>query len=80
MDQWKNLFLIAKLGDLDKPLTPKILSDPHHPITRHTLYIYSMESFVYGELNRASRLKDKSKIKYYGAFAATLSYIINSAN
>ena len=39
-----------------------------------------MESFIYGELNRASRKKDRSKIKYYGAFAACLSYIIYSAN
>lgn len=39
-----------------------------------------MESFIYGELNRASRQKEKSKIQYYGAYAASLSYIIYSAN
>ena len=39
-----------------------------------------MKSFMYGELNRANRRKDKSKIKFYGAYAATLSYIIHSAN
>ena len=39
-----------------------------------------MESFIYGELNRACRDKDKSKIKYYGAYAAALSFIIYSAN
>ena len=71
---------MAKLGDLDKPLTPKILSDPKHPITRHILYIYTMDSFVYGELNRATRDKDVSKIKYYGAYAAALSFIIYKAN
>ena len=39
-----------------------------------------MESFVYEDLNRVCREKDKSKIKFYGAYAAALSYIINFAN
>ena len=39
-----------------------------------------MESFIYEDLNRVCREKDKSKIKFYGAFAAALSYIIYSAN
>ena len=74
------LFELANLGKLDKPLTPKILSNPNHPITKHILYLYSMESFIYGDLNQACRDKDQSKIQYYGAFAAALSYIINYAN
>ena len=53
--KWKILFELAKLGNLDKPLTTKILSDPNHKITKHILYLYSMESFIYDELNRASR-------------------------
>ena len=44
------------------------------------MYIYSMESFIYADLNKVCREKDKSKIKFYGAFAAALSFIINSAN
>ena len=74
------MFLIAKLGDLDKPLTTKILSDPYHPITRHILYIYSMESFIYSDMNKSIREQDKTKIQHYGAFAAALSYIIYNAN
>ena len=74
------LFDLAKLGSLDKPLTPTILSNPNHVITKHILYLYSMETFIYSEMNRASRMKDQSKIKYYGAFAASLSYIIYFAN
>ena len=63
-----------------KPLTAKILSNPYHPITKHLLYIYSMESFVYGELNETCRNKDKTRIKYYGAYAAALGYSIYCAN
>ena len=72
--------MLAKLGDLDKPLTSKILCNPEHKITKHILYLYSMESFIYGVLNRASREKDKSQIQYYGAYAAALSFIIYNAN
>ena len=45
------LFDMKELGDLSKPLTPKILSDPADKITRHLLYLYSMETFIYQDLN-----------------------------
>ena len=65
---------------LDEPLTQQILKNPDHPITRHLLYIYSMETFVYQEMNTASRNRDKFMIQYYGGFAAALSYILRRAN
>ena len=78
---WKLLFKLADLDEeMDKPLTPKLLSNPNHKIVKHLMYIYSMESFIYADLNKACREKDRSKIKFYGAFAAALSFIINSAN
>lgn len=54
---WKLLFEIDNLGDLDTPLTPEILSNPEHNVTKHLLYIYSMQSFVYPDMNQASREK-----------------------
>ena len=79
--RWKLLFKLAKLDeDMDKALTPKVLSDPNHLAVKHLIYIYSMESFIYSELNRVCREKDQSKIKFYGAYAAALSFIIHSAN
>lgn len=77
---WDYLFQLASLGDMDKPLTKNILSNPEHNITKHILYLYSMESFIYGDLNHASREKDQSQIQFYGAYAAALSYIIYFAN
>ena len=74
------LFNIAKLGNLNKPLTVKILSNPEHAFTKHLVYLYSMESFIYPDMNRACREKDESKIQFYGAFAAALSFIIYFAN
>ena len=74
------LISMPKLGDIDKPLTPKVLSNPTHAVTKHILYLYTMESFIYGDLNWACRDKDQSKLEYYGAYAAALSYIIYNAN
>lgn len=80
-EHWEYLFKINCLNkNLDKPLTQKILSDSGHPITRHLIYMYSMESFIYKHLNRACRDKDKKQIQYYGAYAAALSYILHHAN
>ena len=39
-----------------------------------------MESFIYQDMNKATRDKDQSKIKFYGAYAAALSFILYSAN
>lgn len=75
------MFELAEMNDdFDKPLTPKILCNPEHTAVKHLMYIYSMESFIYTDLNRVCREKDKSKIKIYGAFAAALSFIIHTAN
>lgn len=39
-----------------------------------------MESFIFSELNRASRTKDESKIEFFGAFASALGFIIHCGN
>ena len=78
---WKTIFSITKsLKDLKKPLTPKILSNPKHEFVQTLIYIYSMESFVFSEMNKTSRMKDTSKIKFYGAFASALGFIIHCGN
>ena len=66
--------------DFEKPLTPKILSDANHDFVKTLMYIYSMQSFVFSEMNKASREKDWSKIKYYGAFASALGFIVHCGN
>ena len=79
---WKTIFSLAQMNDVEfsKPLTPKILSNPDHPFVKTLIYIYSMESFVFSEMNRASRMKDVSKIRFYGAYASALGYVIHSGN
>lgn len=79
-EKWDLIFEFSNFDELDKPLTSNILSNSNHDITKLLLFLYSMESFIYADMNKASREKDRSKIKYYGAFAAALSYIIYYAN
>ena len=76
---WKIIFSMAKSIDLKKPLTTKILSDPENEFVQTLLYIYSMESFVFKEMNKATRDKDITKIEYYGPYASALGYVIHSA-
>ena len=78
--KWDVLFGMGKLGDIDVPLTSKILRDPSHKITKHLLYIYSMQSFIYEHLNRACRQKNMESLQFFGAYSAALSYIIYYAN
>ena len=78
--QWKYLFSLDGLVNIDKPLTRDILKNPEHPVTQQILYIYTMESFIYPAVNRTCRNHDESQIRFYGAFAAALSYILYFAN
>lgn len=80
IDLWTKIFSLAKTIDMKKPLTHKILSNPDHDFVKILVYIYSMESFVYKEVNNTSRVKDFNKIKYYGAFASALGYIVHCGN
>lgn len=74
------MFKLADLGDQDKPLTPRILSNANHPITQHIIYLYTMQSFIYADLNKSCRQKDRKMIQFFGPMAAALGYIIHSAN
>lgn len=74
------MFTLGKLVNMQKPLTTSILSNPNHEFVKLVLYIYSMQSFVFIEMNKASRDKDLSKIEYYGPLASVLGYILHAAN
>ena len=66
--------------DLRKPLSHKLLSDPKHHFVKTLLYIYTMQSFIFTEMNKASREKDFSKIRLYGPLASALCFIIHCGN
>ena len=70
---------MSKQVDLKKSLTPEILSDPNNEFVKILIYIYSMECFIFSEMNRASRNKDVD-IKFYGPLASALSFAVHSGN
>ena len=71
---------MVKDVDKNKPITPELLADTDNGFVKMIVYIYSMETFIFKELNWASRNKDESKIQFYGAFASALSFIIYCGN
>ena len=77
---WRGVFDMVKDVEMNKPLSPKILSKSNQPFVQRLIYIYSMQTFLFKELNKASRNKDVTKIKFYGAFASALSFIVHYGN
>ena len=67
-------------AEFRKPLTLEILSDPQHKFVKTLVYIYSMQSFVFKEMNKTSRQKDVNKIKFYGPLASALSFAVYCGN
>lgn len=77
VELWSKIFKLADDVDVDKPLTKKCLSNPKSKFVKQMLYIYSMESFVFSEVNKAMREKEvNEKLEMYGPFVNTLCYII----
>lgn len=71
---------MVKQVDMRRPLTPEILSNPKHKFVQTLMYIYTMETFIFKEMNQAIRAKDVEKIKYFGPFASALSFVIHCGN
>ena len=74
---WKLIFSIDSSVDIKKPLKTKILSDPNHKFVMTMLYIYSMNTFIFDEFNKASRSKDLSKIKFYGPYDFCENHLVH---
>ena len=66
--------------NMRKPLDLKTLSDPNNKFVQTLVYIYSMETFLFKEMNKATRDKNVDKIKSYGPLASALSFIIHCGN
>ena len=79
VDLWRKIFQMADDVEVDKPLTRKMLSNPESKIVKLILYIYSMESFVFSEVNRAMRERNIDKLEMFGPFVTTLCFIISVA-
>ena len=95
MDTWNKLFDLAGVKDenailetferyengkpdFTKPIKGGVC-DPTSSILRILNYCYQQESFLYKELNRSSRFKDRTKLETLGPFAWAFMYVIGQA-
>lgn len=75
---WKKIFDLSNKMDMDKPLTKKILSDPQHEFVKKLIRIYTMDCFVFKQMNKAAREQNKAGLRRYGPFATALSFIVQN--
>jgi len=74
---WEALFRLLYLPlDHLEPIFIENLKNPNNYVVRAILRIYSLETWLPNEINKATRHKDKSKIDTLGPFACVLSYIL----
>ena len=59
---WQHIFKLTKGVAFKKALTPKILTDTNNKFVQTIVYIYSMQTFVFDEINNVSRNKNVDKI------------------
>ena len=56
-----------------------MLSDANNDITKAIMYLYSMETFIYTAINRATREQDESKVRTLGPYAVLLAQVLYGA-
>lgn len=52
--------------------------EPEHPHVKTIIFVYSLESFLFSEINRSSREKDVGAVDTLGPFAVAISNIIEN--
>jgi len=58
-DAWRAILKIGTSNfDLNQPLSLEILLNANHAVAKTLIYIHSMETFIYGDLKKASINKD----------------------
>ena len=70
-DQWDHRWNREGIGEVGE-----IVINPQNPIVKTILYVYTMETWLYPELNKASRNHDESKIMLLGPYACALGLIL----
>ena len=70
------LFDIPKIKDRHLPIKEEDLNDPYCTLVNFIMYLYNSESFIYQDLNRASRSQDTSKADTLGPFSKIFGSIV----
>ena len=62
--------------DHNAPLNTYILSNPDHPVSEIILYLYTIDSWLFSQINSGSREGDQAKIETLGPYAKAFGRII----
>ena len=73
---WKLLFMKPYIPNRSCAINWEQLNDPNNPLVILIIYIFTMETFVYFEINKGLRNKDTCKAATLGPFAKILGYIM----
>ena len=73
----EHFFSQIELSDSDKPLERNELGNPDHPVTNLLLYMQTIESFLYINLNHSSISGDFSETDALGAYASAFGVIMS---
>ena len=83
-DSWIDvLYKTIPITDYHTPISMEELQGHFYPnaaISKLFIYIWTMESFLYKEVSRASRVKDHSKVFTVGPFAYAMAFVIAGAS
>ena len=74
---WVTFFKVAGIQDSDLKKVP-VCDEPEHPHVKTIIFVYSLESFLFSEINRSSREKDVGAVDTLGPFAVAISNIIEN--
>lgn len=73
-EAWESILELVE--DRDLPISRDQLTSPTFPQTIVILHLYTIESFLYGTVNKSCRFEDYSKVETLGAYAQALATII----
>ena len=70
------LFTVAGFSPLDNVKVNSTLHDPKHPLPSLLVYLHSMESFIYQQLQRSTVQNDAALIDGLGPYAWAFQRIV----
>lgn len=76
---WDLIFGLLGIDKSTEPIPYHVLTDANHPTTSALFQIYSLEFWLFNEINKASRAKDNKKVSTLGPFATILSVALDHA-
>ena len=79
VQNWNHIFhKLGRAPDEDKPIKDEEFKNPYSYTVKNTLYLYSLDMYLYGCLNWAAR--SKTYLKNMGCFASVLSQVLMHAS